>query len=172
MITELQQWILTGFAIYIVFMFLVVFLSLIRHRGKIKVRIKTPLMEIVKWVKPERDGKTLVIDKGKEKKGIPRWEATFTNKSLVPMKGRFRKQTAVDIFVGAKKCIEYDYSINESLPYGLTIRDILDFLTAKILKQRGSGIKQPTSVLAYVTIGLLIIVLIEGFLILNRIGSI
>jgi len=113
-----------------------------RKRGSIKVRIKTPLGEKTKWVKPQDDGETLIIEKGSDRKAKPEWKAKFTNKSLVPIsRWFFRKAYAVDIFYNAPECIDYDYSLKKGEHPKWDKKTSKEFIEAEVLKQRGKKLK-------------------------------
>lgn len=95
------------YAVFIAIFSLIIISGLAKRRGRIKVRIKTPLKEIIKWRKPEQDGKSIVMRK--KEKTDRGWTFTFSNKSLVPLKGLVGGHFAVDVFPEALKAIEYDY---------------------------------------------------------------
>jgi len=109
----IQENIWTIYIIFLGFLFLYFFWSSYRKRGKIQIRIKTPLGEKIRWVKPESDGKTIVMEKaGKTKMG---WSFEFTNKSLIARKNwRGGLYYAVDVFYDSPNAINYDYALKTS----------------------------------------------------------
>ena len=139
-----QNWIYIAIGYAVVFIFLI-YQALFAHRGKIKVRVKTPFEEWVKWCKPEPDGKTIVVEKPKGKKAG--WKFEFTNRSLVPFRSWGRRMFAVDVFYQAQKAIEYDYMQSASTAPKLTLDHVREIATWEALKARYAkiaGAKIPT----------------------------
>lgn len=140
-----------------------------RKRGRIQVRIKTPLGEKKKWVKPENDGKTLIIEK--ESKKRPEWKASFTNKSIVFF-GRWfgRIGRAVDVFYHAKKCIDYDYTLSEADQPKFDKKASKGYIEAKVLKEMGKGEKMEIPFIFWVLLIMSFVNLALMFMIGNRLG--
>lgn len=142
-----------------------------RKRGKLKVRIKTPLGEKERWVKPESDGETLIIEKGSERKKVPEWKAKFSNKSLIRFTKWFgRMGFAVDIFYNAEKCIEYDYSLSEAEMPKFDKKTSKGYINAEVLKQRGRGLKQELPFIFWLVVILVFVNLVLSGLTAQRMG--
>jgi hypothetical protein len=127
------------------------------NRGKIKVRIKTPTKEWIKWCKPLDDGETIVVEKGKTKRAG--WSFKFTNKSLVPFRSWGRQFFAIDIFYHAENAIEYDFSQDKATAPKLTKDQVKEFATWEALKARYAkitGAKFPTWFMVLVLLLLII----------------
>ena len=150
------------FIAYIGIMIGIVLFMGTRNKGKIKVRIKTPYRERCKWIKPEADGKTLIIQREKKRRNIPEWKATFTQKSLVFIRSFFGlvRSFAVDIFPDATKCIEYNYSVKKITQPKFDKKTSTKFINAKVLENEG---KQEMFKLP----GLFWLILFLVFLVLN-----
>jgi len=153
--------------VYQISAFITIFLLvLIYHfwnrKGKIKVRIKYPIREKEKWVKPEKDGKTLTIEKGAYKKAP--WKVTFTNKSLVPQKSLFGTFYAVDVLPEATRAIEYDYELKKTDQPKWDKETSKSFIDAEILKQRGRALGYEMPRIFWIIVLLQIVVLVFQFL--------
>jgi hypothetical protein len=135
-----QNWIYIMVGYVAVFGFFI-YQALFAKRGKIKVRVKTPFGEWVKWCKPELDGKTIVVEKPKAKKAG--WKFEFTNQSLVPFKSWGRQMFAVDVYYQAPKAIEYDYTQETTTAPKLTLDDVKKIATWDALKARYARITGP-----------------------------
>jgi hypothetical protein len=132
---------------------------LFSNRGKIKVRVKTPTKEWVKWCKPQPDGETIVVEKAKTKKGG--WSFKFTNKSLIPFSHRGRSFFAIDIFYNSPIAIEYDYAEDIVTKPRLTKDQVKEFASWEALKARYARMQQQkTSMLGILTVVLLVVVII------------
>jgi hypothetical protein len=142
----------------------IIYKVMFSNRGKIKVRIKTPSKERIKWCKPEADGETIVIDKAKTKKAG--WSFKFTNKSLVPFTSWGRQFYAIDIFHHAPDAIEYDYSQNVINQPKWDKDQSTKFINAKLLEKAGAEIKEKSNVgiwiVAILVIVGIVITLISG----------
>ena len=146
--------------------------SISRSKGKIKVRIKTPYRERHKWVKPESDGKTLIIQKERKRKNIPEWKATFTQKSLVFVRRFFGlvQSFAVDVFPDATKCIEYDYDVKKISQPKFDKRTSTKFINAKVLENEGKQEMFKLPGLFWLILLLCAGSFLLSFLIANRMG--
>ena len=100
-----------GFDLFIIA--IVLYFEWYRKRDRLMVRIKSPIGEQTKWIKPEKDGKTLVVEKAKGRK--VGWSFTFSRSSLYYVKRMFRKYIALDVIYDAPKAIEYDFKTKESV---------------------------------------------------------
>jgi len=112
----------------------VLYLALFRHRGRVQIRIKTPLKEIKKWVKPDPDGKTIVMNKGK-RKGVE-WKFTFTQQSIILFSSWFRERKAIDVFYHSPTAIDYLYKQNKAEHPKLTKKDVKKYATFKAVETR------------------------------------
>jgi len=112
----------------------VLYKALFANRGKIKVRVKTPTKEWVKWCKPQPDGQTIVVEKAKRNKAG--WSFKFSNKSLVPFSHRGRSFFAIDVFYESKKAIEYDYARDKATAPELTQQQVTHYAQARIWERR------------------------------------
>jgi len=156
-----QQNILLIYGVFFAILFLVLVWELVKNRGKIKVRIKTPTGETVKWIKPEPEGNRLNIEKK------PKWSPTFTNASIIWGKDKLgRTIRIIDIIYGSPKAIEYDFkgkTIEQPL---LTRKDAYEINRLDAFKLRyGKMPKFPTPtifwVLLLLNIGTLILMILN-----------
>jgi len=167
-----EQWwmyvqIMLGFDAFI--FLIIIYVGFWRKRGRIKVRIKTPMGEKTKWVKPDPDGKTLVIEKGSDRQNKPKWSATFSNKSLVAIsRWLFRKAYAVDVFYNATECIEYDYSLKTSDAPKWSKKQSKEYIEAEVLKQRGKRLKYEMPTLFWLIFIICLINLVISFVLAQR----
>lgn len=150
---------------FIWLLFMYVLIGWYRKRGKIKVRIKTPLEEKVRWIKPEADGKTIVMEKaGKKKMG---WSFEFTNKSLVPLRHWWGGlYYAVDIFFDASKAIEYEYALSQIDQPKLTKEQAREINRLDAFKRRYGKVAQPMSstvqwIMLFLLIGIIILLILS-----------
>lgn len=162
-------YILVGFDIFIIIF--VIWFEWYRKRGKIKIRVKTPIGEREEWKKPKKDGKTVVMEKARGKKAG--WKFTFSRKSLYFTK-RFpgRRILTLDIIANSLKAIEYDFKKLIIYPYGLTLEDMKNINRADILKQRGQGLKLQLPTIFWLVLLLCGINLVMGLAILSKLGAI
>jgi len=140
----------------------ILYKAVLAHRGKIKVRVKTPSKEWVKWCKPLDDGETIVVEKAKTKKAG--WSFKFTNKSLVPFRSWGRQMFAIDVFYHAPKAIEYDFSQDAVTAPKLTKDQVMEFATWEALKARYAkitGAKFPTWFMVLVVVLLIVIIVMQ-----------
>jgi hypothetical protein len=93
-----------GFDVFI--FFFVLYFEWWRKRGRILIRIKTEMGERTEWKKPEKDGKTIIMEK--EKKDSIGWKFTFSRNSLYDVKRFFRTKKALDVIYNAPGAVEYD----------------------------------------------------------------
>jgi len=144
--------ILYGVCLWIMVMLLLWNFS--KYRGKVKVRVKTPLGEQVRWLKPEDDGKTIVMEKaGRKSLG---WRFTFTNKSLVPQKRWYGGiYYAIDVFHKALEAVEYDFKDSVVSEPQLSEDDVVAINRLDAFKRRYGKVEKPMSSVA---IWLLIII--------------
>jgi hypothetical protein len=120
---------------YAAFMVYLIYSILFSNRGKIKVRVKTQGGgEWIKWCKPRKDGKTIVIEK--KTKNDPEWKATFTNKSKLSFSHWGRKFDAIDIVYRSPEAIEWNFKKNEATMPELTQADVTKYAKAKIWERR------------------------------------
>ena len=93
---------------YTIGFFIVLLYFASRNRGKILVRVKSPMKESGIWVKPNWQDNEIVMMKEKDKDSG--WKFTFTVKSLMQKSRLFGlvHYFAVDVFPYAPKAIEYD----------------------------------------------------------------
>ncbi len=132
-----------------------------KGRGKILVRVKTPMRELCRWIKPNPDGTTVTMQKATTKKAG--WTFKFSNKSLVPIKRffGFLQAYAIDVFYESPKAIEYEYSQSEATQPKLTLQDVTEFNKADALKRRYSKMdKLPTQTVQIITVILIFVLLI------------
>lgn len=170
---EINQEIITYCALaYIIFVIAIFFI--IRHKRKnaIKVRIKYPI-ERIKYVKPERDGHTLIIIKENKRKKIPEWKARFNEKSLQ----LYRKLLfggigfQIDIFPDAAKAIEYNRDVKETKQPKFDKKTSQQFIESEVIKNEGRGEKPPfPNIIIYAILIISMISLVLTFLIFNRFG--
>lgn len=163
----IQQNIWLIYAIVLWIFVLILGVNFWKGRGKIMVRVKTPLKEEIYWRKPivtER-GNEIVMEKT-TKKNIG-WSFTFTNKSLIPKK-RFlglRNYFVVDVFPRARKAIEYDYESNSVDMPLLSQKDAAEINRLDSFKRRYGKVEQPKSTFAiWVVLALVLAILIFQFL--------
>ncbi len=148
---------------YLAFVITCILFQVQRRRGKIQCRIKTPIGEQDRWIKPDFRGNKhyLVFEKEKGKK--PGWEAEFSNKSLIPRSGWYglRHWLCIDIFPHATKAIEYNFDIPEASQPKWDKATSKGYIEAKILKQMGEGEKliSPTVIWIVVLISIFILIL-------------
>jgi hypothetical protein len=100
---------LVAYTAYFAFIIAICAWYSLKDRGKIQVRIKTAIEEQTKWVKPQKDGKTIVMQKPDKKK--LGWKFTFDHSSVVFKKkwwglSSFR---AIEVFYDAQKAITFNY---------------------------------------------------------------
>ncbi len=124
---------------YLAIVILYVIFQIHRRRGKIQCRIKTPIGEETRWIKPDFRGNKHYLVFEKEKRKKPGWEAEFSNKSLIPRSGWYglRHWLCIDIFPHATKAIEYNFDIPEADQPKWDKATSKAFIEAKILKQMG-----------------------------------
>ena len=108
---------LVAYTAYFVFIFAICAWYSLKDRGKIQVRIKTAIEERTKWMKPQEDGKTIIMKKPDKKK--LGWKFSFDHSSVVFKKKWFGLSSfrAVEVYYDAPKAIAFDYekqSISES----------------------------------------------------------
>lgn len=163
-------YILVGFDVFIVAF--VIYWEWFKRRGKIKIRIKRPIGEIEEWKKPQKDGKTIIMQKSRGKKN-PGWKFTFSRASLYFTK-RWpgRKILTLDIIANSLKAIEYDFKKCMAYPYGLTLKDIIRINRADILEQRGQGLKMQLPTLFWLVLIMGVVNLIMSLAVLQRLGVI
>jgi len=106
------------------------------NRGKIKVRVKTPSGEIIKWCKPEEDGETIIYQKQTKKK--PLWKFKFSSNSLIYFKSWGRRFFAIDVFYQAPKAIEYHYKTKEIEQALWDKKEETDLFKASVIKAAGA----------------------------------
>ena len=144
------------YGVFVTIFVLIIISGIAKRRGRIKVRVKTPLKEITKWRKPEQDGKTIVMRKKKKKEYG--WEFSFSNKSLVPVKGLLGSHFAVDVFPEAPKAIEYDYQGKKTDQPRLTKKQAAEINRLNAFLARYSRIAKPvTSAMMWIIVILLIV---------------
>lgn len=134
--------------------------TLLKGRGKILVRVKTPLKENHEWRKANADGKTITMQKASKKKAG--WSFEFSNKSLVPVKRFFGlvQAYAIDIFFEATKAIEYNYDVKEADQPHWDKTQSKKFIDAKILETAGKEPKEKTSSTLIIIIGFMVAILL------------
>jgi len=106
----------------------VIYVTWWKKRGKIEVRIETPLGEQRKWLKPDKeDGKTIVVEKPKEGKKIG-WQFTFDRSSIIPVISKLtgRAHYKIEVMYGSTKAIEYNFEDKDN-PYKLPVWDRKSF---------------------------------------------
>jgi len=124
-------------AVYGVCLFVaIVYMSFFRRRGRVLIRVKTPLKEFRRWIKPHNDGKTIIMEKGKGKK--PEWRFTYTKQSVVPFSHWFSEKKAIDVFYESEHAIEYNYPRKITVQPRLTKEQIRVFALMEAMKQRYS----------------------------------
>lgn len=141
-----------------------------RGRGALEVRVKTPLGEKKRYIKPEADGKTLVLEK--KRRNNPGWVATFTNKSLVPVSRWFgRKGFAVDLMYQATECVNYDFENKSNEQPKWTKKQSKEFIEAEVLKHAGRGLKYEMPGLFWlIAIGVVILIIFQIIEFISRGG--
>jgi hypothetical protein len=127
---------------------------------KVIVRVKTPSGEYWKTKKVEKDGKTIVMQKGKGK--LAGWKFTFDNRALIVKHDLFRTKYYLDVFHDSTKTIAYDYSLPDTEQPKLTKNNVKDVARWEALKQRYSTMgQQKTPFIAYLTfIGVVVAVVL------------
>jgi hypothetical protein len=156
-----ENWVYIATA-YIAFFAFLLYRAVFANRGKIKVRVKTPSKEWVKWCKPLDDGETIVVEKAKAKKAG--WSFKFTNKSLVPFRSWGRQMFAIDVFYHAPKAIEYDFTQDTATAPKLTKDQVKEFATWEALKARYAkiaGAKFPTWFMVLVVVLLIVNIILQ-----------
>lgn len=150
-------------AVYGVFLvILVIYLALFRHRNKIQIRIKTPLKEFRVWRKPEPDGKTIVMEKGKKR---PLWRFTYTQKAVILFTSWFRERKAIAVFYHGSKAVNWDYEAKKIDQYPLTKGQVKEYANMEAVKQRYSKFpKLPLPNIFWIVVILGIINVVLAFL--------
>jgi len=141
--------------------------AILSNRGKIKVRVKTPTKEWVKWCKPLDDGETIVVEKATKKKAG--WSFKFTNKSIIVLKSWGRTLLAVDVFYNTPKAIEYDYSVPEIDQPKWDKDTSHKFIEAKMVEKSGVEPKEKSSTGIWIVAILVIVSIVINLLSSGRI---
>ena len=75
------------------------------NRGRITVRVKSPIAEYSRKIKPESDGRTIIMSKD--------WSFTYEPESIQRVKRKtlffHRIHLSLDVYTDAKKAITYNY---------------------------------------------------------------
>ena len=142
--------------VWAAFIMCLIFFVLWRRHGKLEVRIKTPHMETSKWVKPEADGKTVILQKDTKKK--PEWKLSFE-----------QTQRRKDLF-GSHLFIETHYQSNDAFVIDwkqktvdrpqLTKQQVKDFATWEGLKARYQTIEKPKTSMLMIIIAVICILIL------------
>lgn len=108
-------WLLVQFVVG--FDVLIVFVALYtlwwRRRGKIEVRCKTPYGEKKKWLKPEKDGETMIFEKEKKDVSLG-WSFKFTSGCLIPVRNwRGARHDALDVKYNAPSAVDWSKKAEE-----------------------------------------------------------
>jgi len=141
-----------------------------RKRGRIQVRVKTPLGEKRYWKKPEDDGKTIVMKKGRGKK--PGWKFTFSNSALYRIPRWFgRKALCLDVLYDADKAVSWDYTLKETEIPKWDKKTSKKFIEAETLEKRAIGVKYPMPTLFWLILIIGVVNLGITFLMLQRFGG-
>jgi len=133
-----------------------------RTKGKILVRIKTPIGEKEEWVKPNFEGDKAYLVFEKESRKKAGWKAEFTNKSLIPRSSwlGLKRFHCIDIFPQATKAIEYNFDTKTEDQPKWDKHSSKEYIEAKILKQMGEGEKLVAPGVIWIVVIVTIIILI------------
>jgi hypothetical protein len=163
----LQENLWTLYSIFLGLFFSYILYNFFKGRGKVFVRVKTPLGEKGYWKKPvETERGMEVVMKKADKRNIG-WSFMFTNKSLIPKKRLFGLigYFAVDIFPNAKKAIEYDFENADVKMPLLTQQQAGEINRLDAFKRRYGKVEQPKSTMVqWIILIVVVIVLILNFL--------
>jgi len=144
---------------------LVTFLIL-RHRGKIRVNILTPIGTHVRWSKPIFEGNNIYvfIRHEKRRKNIPEWKARITQIHDFPR--RFgRRGREIYIMPEAPETITFDFERREIDQPMWDKKTSQEFINAKVLKREGEGMKPPIpNWILYITLIFVMISTLLGIL--------
>lgn len=142
-----------------------------KKRGRLEVRVKTPIGEQKHYKKPEKDGKSITMQKARGKR--PGWKFTFTRESLYFIPKWFgRKRLGLDILFHAEKAIDYDFKLKLASQPKWTKTESKEFIEAEILKQRGMGLKLQLPLLFWLVLIIGLVNVVFSLLLYMKIGGI
>lgn len=144
----------TFFLIYAVIMFGVLFsiffLIYYRIRGKLKIRVKSPVGEKEYLRGPNRDGTSVTMFKAGKK--TPEWTFKFSTKALYFTKKLFMRSLTLDVFAEAEKAIEYDYTLEETEQPKFTKEQAENWVRSRSLTKYLEGAETKANLFALLTI--------------------
>lgn len=145
-----------------------------RNKGKIRVRIMSPIGERIDFYKPESDGKTIIVEKNQGRR--LGWKFTFDRTALYFYPRSFfriiplPKGLGLDVVYDAKQAVSYDYNASSTSMYPLTKDDIKEITDAQVIKNWGKGPKEESPRLMLVVVAMLGVVVVLVLLMAQRIG--
>lgn len=80
-----------------------------KYKGRIQVRIKTSLGEKVKILRPEADGKSVILEGGGRRSKNPLWKVNFSRDSIYNAKASFGNLKTIDVYQDAPEAISWDF---------------------------------------------------------------
>lgn len=119
-------------------------------RGRVKIRVKSPVGEKEFLRKANRDGTSITVFKGSEKRGVPEWTFKFTTKALYFTKKMFMRMLTVDVFAEAEEAIEYDFSLEETKQPKFTKEEAERWVKSRSLKKYMEGAESQTKILTLI----------------------
>jgi len=167
-----EEFVIYILMVYAVFLFVVFYFLVVRNWGKIKIRVKTPMGEKNHYRKVEDDGKTIIMEKGSDRKKKPKWKFTFSNKSVNFTKYLLglRERKTIDVFYHAPKAIEYEYDTKKAKTPRYDKKTSKEFIEMEGLKKRGELSKYPLPSLFWLMFLTNLLCLGGIFLIISRFG--
>ena len=164
-----ENWIYFA-AMYVADVGWLIYKAVFANKGKIKVRIQTGLEETIKWVKPESDKKTLIIEKKSKSKNRPEWLAIISEGSIILSKDRLGRLTRiVEIMYHAPQTISKNYDLKtEDQPKWDKVAST-KYIDAKLVEKAGTELKEKSSTGIWIVAILVIVSIVINLLSSGRI---